>query len=349
MASYLAELTRNLDVVLLNTAQRFDNHEDFPQGADGTRAHHRAHDGPGAQPDGADRSDPARPGVRRHLRRLLVSGSALRHGHLAFYSHPNGFRFDHLEVAKRVFPASDAAPSPSWISGPWIPCGSDWLAPCRCAAAARGEQPARRRDQPRVQAGAACGLEGAARAEAVDRGRQGRLARAAAPGGERSRRVRQPGQGRVPSPAPAAAAASRHRSQMREQRQFYRTEWSFEHELEAVVARGRRLVVGPWLSEVGFEALYWVPFLHWLKSGVPRRSRSRRGCLARRRRRLVRGRGGPLRGDLGSHRPGRVRPPQRRSAAPPSSFEASDLDREILDHVARQIGTPRFRRASTRV
>jgi hypothetical protein len=24
--------------------------------------------------------------------------------------------------------------------------------------------------------------------------------------------------------------------------------------------------VGPWLSEVGFETLYWVPFLHWLKT-----------------------------------------------------------------------------------
>ena len=25
-------------------------------------------------------------------------------------------------------------------------------------------------------------------------------------------------------------------------------------------------MVGPWLSEVGFEALYWVPFLHWVKT-----------------------------------------------------------------------------------
>ena len=108
-------------------------------------------------------------------------------------------------------------------------------------------------------------------------------------------------------------AASRHRSQMREQQQFYRTEWSIEHELETLVTRGRRLVVGPWLSEVGFEALYWVPFLHWLKTAFhvdPERvvAVSRGGVGG-----LVRRRGRPVRRDLGPHRPGRVRPAQRRA------------------------------------
>lgn len=28
----------------------------------------------------------------------------------------------------------------------------------------------------------------------------------------------------------------------------------------------RQLIIGPWLSEVGFEVLYWIPFLHWVKS-----------------------------------------------------------------------------------
>lgn len=28
-------------------------------------------------------------------------------------------------------------------------------------------------------------------------------------------------------------------------------------------AVGGRVVVGPWLGEVGFEVLYWIPFLHW--------------------------------------------------------------------------------------
>ena len=29
-------------------------------------------------------------------------------------------------------------------------------------------------------------------------------------------------------------------------------------------AAGGRAVIGPWLGEVGFEVLYWIPFLHWL-------------------------------------------------------------------------------------
>jgi hypothetical protein len=32
----------------------------------------------------------------------------------------------------------------------------------------------------------------------------------------------------------------------------------------AVGEAGGKVVVGPWLGEVGFEVLYWIPFLHWL-------------------------------------------------------------------------------------
>lgn len=35
-------------------------------------------------------------------------------------------------------------------------------------------------------------------------------------------------------------------------------------ELKRLTSRGKTLVVGPWLSEVGFEILYWVPFLQWV-------------------------------------------------------------------------------------
>jgi hypothetical protein len=31
----------------------------------------------------------------------------------------------------------------------------------------------------------------------------------------------------------------------------------------------RPLIVGPWLSEVGFELLYWIPFLNWVKTYRP--------------------------------------------------------------------------------
>jgi len=36
-----------------------------------------------------------------------------------------------------------------------------------------------------------------------------------------------------------------------------------ERDLHAVVSVGGTIVAGPWLGEVGFELLYWVPFLRW--------------------------------------------------------------------------------------
>src|SRR5215510_1225626 len=59
--------------------------------------------------------------------------------------------------------------------------------------------------------------------------------------------------------------ASRRRAHLNERWRIYQTEWAIEREIEAIVTRERLLVAGPWLSEVGFETLYWVPFLHWLK------------------------------------------------------------------------------------
>ena len=32
---------------------------------------------------------------------------------------------------------------------------------------------------------------------------------------------------------------------------------------------GRLIIVGPWLSEVGFEILYWIPFINWVKTYRP--------------------------------------------------------------------------------
>ncbi len=58
----------------------------------------------------------------------------------------------------------------------------------------------------------------------------------------------------------------RRKRQLDEQWQFYRTEWQIERDLDAMVGRGRLLVAGPWISEVGFETLYWIPFLHWVKT-----------------------------------------------------------------------------------
>lgn len=40
---------------------------------------------------------------------------------------------------------------------------------------------------------------------------------------------------------------------------------AMERETLRLKQLGRPLVVGPWLSEVGFETLYWIPFLRWLR------------------------------------------------------------------------------------
>lgn len=61
-------------------------------------------------------------------------------------------------------------------------------------------------------------------------------------------------------------AAMRRRGQLRQQSEFFETEWGIEAEIEKIVANDRPIVVGPWISEVGFETLYWIPFLHWVKT-----------------------------------------------------------------------------------
>jgi hypothetical protein len=103
IASFLSDLAQHIDVVLLNTGVRFDDHEDIPPLARG-RLHTVEH-------------------LMRPEDNLAVQTEIIRHAEafvgtyggfsylaplvgtdtLAFYSHPGGFRFDHLEVAKRVF------------------------------------------------------------------------------------------------------------------------------------------------------------------------------------------------------------------------------------------------------
>jgi hypothetical protein len=100
---FLTDLTQHTDVVLLNTGHRFDDHEDVAPQARG-RVHLVEH-------------------LMTPQDNLTVQTQIIRHAEafvgtyggfsylsplvgtdaLAFYSHPTGFRFDHLEVAKRVF------------------------------------------------------------------------------------------------------------------------------------------------------------------------------------------------------------------------------------------------------
>jgi hypothetical protein len=37
-----------------------------------------------------------------------------------------------------------------------------------------------------------------------------------------------------------------------------------EREIALMAAQGGPVIVGPWLAEVGYEVLYWIPFLRWL-------------------------------------------------------------------------------------
>lgn len=43
----------------------------------------------------------------------------------------------------------------------------------------------------------------------------------------------------------------------------YRAELRVKRELARAAPAGRPVLVGPWTSEVGYEALYWIPFLRW--------------------------------------------------------------------------------------
>ena len=103
VASFLADLAQHTDVVLLNTADRYDDHHDFPPELRG-RIHRIDH--------------LMRPENNLAIQTQVIRGAEAFVGTyggfcylapllgvdtLSFYSRPTTFRFDHLEVAKRVF------------------------------------------------------------------------------------------------------------------------------------------------------------------------------------------------------------------------------------------------------
>ena len=58
---------------------------------------------------------------------------------------------------------------------------------------------------------------------------------------------------------------ARKRARAQEQLAFAREAQEIEREITAIAAGSRPIVAGPWLAEVGYEALYWVPFLRWFQ------------------------------------------------------------------------------------
>jgi hypothetical protein len=103
VASYLEELTRHTDVVLLNTGQRFDDHDDIAKGSRG-RIHTIDHlMTPATNLDVQTRIIAAAEAYVGTYGGFSYVAPLSGTDALTFYSHITGFRFDHLELAKRVF------------------------------------------------------------------------------------------------------------------------------------------------------------------------------------------------------------------------------------------------------
>jgi hypothetical protein len=56
------------------------------------------------------------------------------------------------------------------------------------------------------------------------------------------------------------------RTELRAQDGWNQTEWQVERELSALLDGDHPILVGPWLAEVGYEILYWIPFLRWMSA-----------------------------------------------------------------------------------
>lgn len=56
---------------------------------------------------------------------------------------------------------------------------------------------------------------------------------------------------------------ARRRARAQEQRGFRREAREVDREIARLAAGRGPLIAGPWLAEVGYEVLYWIPFLRW--------------------------------------------------------------------------------------
>ena len=64
---------------------------------------------------------------------------------------------------------------------------------------------------------------------------------------------------------------ARQRERAAEHRRFRADAYAVDREIAAIARGTRPIVVGPWLAEVGYEVLYWIPFLRWFvdKYAIP--------------------------------------------------------------------------------
>ena len=125
---------------------------------------------------------------------------------------------------------------------------------------------------------------------------------------------------------------------MGEQWATWRRQWKVQRDLEVAVCRGDAIVAGPWCSEVGFEVLYWIPFLRWVMAAYripPERiiAVSRGGARS-----WYDGVAAQYVDVLDYVPPGELA--ARAAAGVLKQREFSDFDRSILDRVSRAPGWP---------
>ena len=134
------------------------------------------------------------------------------------------------------------------------------------------------------------------------------------------------------------------RSEREREHQAFRDEAeAIDRRIAEVAAASGPIVVGPWLAEVGYEVLYWIPFLRWFQDahGVPRE------------RLIVVSRGGldalyrPMAGgyvdlfDLATPQELAARNAERRAThegGGQKQSEASAFDRELAERARAQVG-----------
>ncbi len=115
--------------------------------------------------------------------------------------------------------------------------------------------------------------------------------------------------------------------------------------LKSIAGSNRPIVVGPWLSEVGFELLYWIPFVNWV---VKNYGLDRERIIV-----ISRGGAEPWYGDIHSkyvdifdyfnEQEFKEKNTERINATGGQKHnEISEFDKEIIERAKREIGSDRF-------
>ena len=116
----------------------------------------------------------------------------------------------------------------------------------------------------------------------------------------------------------------------------------FARRIEQMLRHDRPVIVGPWTGEVGFELIYWIPFVRWVVTHV-------RDCRASALVVVSRGGTAPWYGDVAAPVRGRVRVllAGRVPRAPPGGEEAA-ARRRLRRRLVARVSTAHAPRAAGR-